>query len=426
MTKEIACKKNKQVVLLVHFGDPQFRGSERCLLNLIKGIDLTNYSIVLWSNHESLSDAVGHLATEIVLDDFPSPFSYDPTKPISERLFESFGLISKARKLIKRTRPTLIICNSLAPCQWMLPASIFAGIPLLVYLHSTYLPKSRLLSFAFGASHLIAVSKFSVENFLADGFPEKNFSVIYSGVDDLSNPKLLTRPNLRQDLGIGADEFVLASLSALVKVKNVDLIIEAFKRAASFPGQKMALIIVGDGPCFKELQARAEGYRIFFCGWRDDPSNILAAADCFISATEREALGLSILEAASMELPLIGARAGGVVEVIVDGETGLLADRGNLGSFANCMIQLRDDPDFRTKLGRSARQSFEQRFQVKRMQCEINALIDRYSNQEKHDIRNLIERTFRLAKLSLRLTVSRIFPAKYSDRDMQLKECIIK
>lgn len=426
MTKRIARQNDKQLVLLVHFGDEQFRGSERCLLNLINGIDTERYDIVLWSNHKGLSDAVANLVTEVVLGDFPSPFSYSPTDSRIRRLSTLMDLVRQAKTLIRRTRPSVIVCNSLAPCQWMFLSSIFSGIPLLVYLHSTYLPRPRLLSLAFGASHLIAVSKFTVENFLADGFPEKNISVVYSGVDDLSSAKHATKSHLREELGIGADEFVLTSLSALIELKKVDVIIDAFKSASSSPGQKMALLIVGDGPCLEELKARAAGFRIFFCGWRDNPSNILSASDCFVSATEREALGLSLLEAASMELPLIGARAGGVVEVINDEETGLLADKGDPHSFARCMIRLRDNPEFRRKLGRNARHSFEQRFQVQRMQREINSVIGRFAHQERHPIRNLIQRVFRLARLSARLLISRFLLSRSANQAFHSQKGLIK
>lgn len=89
-------------------------------------------------------------------------------------------------------------------------------------------------------------------------------------------------------------------------------------------------------------------------------ANVFSASDCFVSAPERETLGLSLLEAASMKLRLIAALAGGVMDVLIDGKTALLADKRSLDSLATCMLKLRDNPILQKVLGHNARRFFEQ------------------------------------------------------------------
>ncbi|MBK4736727.1 glycosyltransferase family 4 protein [Noviherbaspirillum pedocola] len=396
------------LVLLVHFGDAQFRGSERCLLNAAKGIAECGYELVLWTNHATLAAMVAPLAREILLSDFSAPIGFGAGSGKVRSVAALMGLIRQARALIRRLRPNLILCNSLAPCQWMIPASLLTGTPTLAYIHTSYRPKLRLLSFAYGASHLIGVSAYALQNFVRDGFPEGRFSIVYNGVDDLAEARKGAMANMRATLGIAENEFVIASLSALVEWKRVDLIVEAFKLASTSPGRNLTLIVVGDGPCLPRLKEAAGGARVIFCGWCDDVAAILGAADCVVSAAEQEAFALSLLEAASMGVPVIGARAGGTVEAIVDGETGLFAEPGSAASFASCMLRLRDDPELRQRLGASARQAFQERYQVRRMQRDINTLVNSYSRRERRLGEGMLARAWRLAWYSVKLSAWRV------------------
>jgi glycosyltransferase involved in cell wall biosynthesis len=395
------------LVLLVHFGDAQFRGSERCLLNVAKGIVESGGEFILWTNHETLASMAAPFAREVVLSDFSGAVGFSDGQGLS-RIRAWLGLVSHAMKLIRRARPALVICNSLAPCQWMIPASLFTGTPTLAYIHTSYLPKLRLLSFAYGASHLIDVSEYALQNFARDGFPARHCTIVYNGVDDLAEAKRGALQDMRAALGIANEEFVVTSLCALVEWKRVDLIIEAFRLAAATPGRRMTLVVVGDGPCLARLKEAAGDARVIFCGWCDDVSAMLGASDCVVSAAEKEAFALSLLEAGSMGIPVIGARAGGTMEAIVDGETGLFADPGSASSFASRMLALRDDEQLRQRLGERARQTFQQRFQVQRMQQDINALVEGFVSRKRGFGEGLLARAWRLAWYSMKLSARRL------------------
>lgn len=395
------------VLLFVHFGDAQLRGSERCLLNLVKGIDPANYEVVFWCNHKTLSELAAPFVAEVRLDDFSPPFGFNYPNSANGTFSDLLHLIKAARTLVRRVRPSLILCNSLAPCQWMIPASLLAGIPLLSYHHTTYLPKSRLLSLVHGASHMVGVSSFTLRNFWNDGFPKQRSSVVYNGVEDLSlHP--IEKENLRRELGIGPDEFVITSLSALVEWKKVDLVIDSFRLLSECGDKPTALFIVGDGPCKEQLQKQAKGLRVIFCGWRNDIANVLTASDCVIVAAEREAFGLTVIEAASMSRPVVAARAGGVREIIIDGKNGLFADPGSAQSFASALCRLKDDSELRIQLGCEARANYENKFRVERMVSELTALIDTFSGRVGTFRERTVGRYFRLAYFNARLAMARV------------------
>lgn len=396
------------LVLLVHFGDAQFRGSERCLLNAARGLADCGYELVLWTNHAALAAMAAPLARETLLADFSVAIGFGGSGRRTHRVAAVMRLIRQGMALIRRVRPSLVICNSLAPCQWMIPASLLTGTPTLAYIHTSYRPKLRLLSFAYGATHLIGVSAYAMQSFVRDGFPQGRFSVVYNGVDDLAEARKGAMENMRASLGIADNEFVIASLCALVEWKRVDLIVEAFRLASANPARNMTLIIVGDGPCLAQLKEAARGARVIFCGWCADVAGILGAANCVVSAAEQEAFALSLLEAASMGIPVIGARAGGTVEAVVDGETGLFAEPGSAASFARGMLRLHDDCALRQRLGANARLAFQERYRVERMQRDINTLVDNYSGRQRRAGEDALARSWRLAWYSVKLGARRL------------------
>ena len=316
------------------------RGSERCLLNLIKGADPEQYKIFLWTNHKQLAELAVPYELNVQLDDFSPPFGFNYHPGKNGAFVDLLKLIKIGREIIQNIHPDLILSNSLAPCQWMVPISLIENIPLLIYLHTTYLPKSRLLSFAYGATHMIGVSLFSIQDFLDDGFPSRRSSVIYNGVDDLSIQNN-HKETIRLELDIGADEFVITSICALVEWKKVYLAIDAFRLFSEYSGRAATLLVVGEGPCKEKLQQQSKGLRVKFCGWRTDIARVLDSSDCIIITAEKEAFALTPIEAASMRRTTVGARAGGMRELIIDGENGLFAEPGSPESFVQSLRTLR-------------------------------------------------------------------------------------
>ena len=93
---------------------------------------------------------------------------------------------------------------------------------------------------------------------------------------------------------------------------------------AALPGTRLAL--VGDGPHRKALEEHFAGFPVYMAGFLrgEELAAAYASADVFVMPSRTETLGLVVLEAMSSGLPVVGARAGGIPEMIVEGETGTL------------------------------------------------------------------------------------------------------
>jgi L-malate glycosyltransferase len=139
---------------------------------------------------------------------------------------------------------------------------------------------------------------------------------------------------------------VLMHISNFRPVKRVRDIVRVFARV----NEKVPalLVMVGDGPerVEAEDEARELGVSEFvlFLGKIDAIAPLLAGAHLFLLTSDKESFGLSALEALASGVPVIGARAGGLPEVVTDGVTGYLCDVGDVDAMAEASIGLLTDP----------------------------------------------------------------------------------
>jgi glycosyltransferase involved in cell wall biosynthesis len=190
--------------------------------------------------------------------------------------------------------------------------------------------------------------------------------VIHTGIDATS------RPRARPGDGVPA----IVSVGRFQAPKDAISLV----RALALLRGEHRVALVGDGP--DRASAMAEARRlgvdetVVFEGERDDVPDILASSHIFVLSSRSEALPVSILEAMAGGLPVVATRVGGVAELVVEGETGLLVNPGDTRALADALQRLVDDPDLRVRLGAAGRARVEDHF---RMDSFLEAHRDLYS-----------------------------------------------
>lgn len=173
---------------------------------------------------------------------------------------------------------------------------------------------------------------------------KKEIDVIYNFVNEAEYFKK-DRENLKGHYGIEENEKVLIHISNFRKVKRIEDVIATFGKVNQAIDSK--LILVGDGPeqsVAIELVAKLGlTEKVLFLGRQKNISDLLSISDVKLLLSEQESFGLVILEAMACEVPAIGTNAGGIPEVITDGETGYLVDVGDTNQAAAYAIKLLSD-----------------------------------------------------------------------------------
>jgi glycosyltransferase involved in cell wall biosynthesis len=107
--------------------------------------------------------------------------------------------------------------------------------------------------------------------------------------------------------------------------------------------------------------------RVRLLGERTDVAELLAEAQAFVLISDWEAFPLSILEAMRAGLPVVASDVGGVQEAVLDGRTGLLVPRGDMGGLRERLRRLLCDPGLRSRLGAAGRRRYQAHFTFEHM-----------------------------------------------------------
>jgi N-acetyl-alpha-D-glucosaminyl L-malate synthase BshA len=154
------------------------------------------------------------------------------------------------------------------------------------------------------------------------------------------------------------EERVLMHISNMRPVKRVLDVIRIFAAVqAKVPAR---LIMVGDGPDRDAAEREAErlgvASRARFIGKVEDVAEVLRWADLYLLPSENESFGLSALEALATGVPVIGARVGGLPEVVEHGACGYLGELGDIEGMAQGALELLQDADRHRAAARAARE----------------------------------------------------------------------
>ncbi len=157
-------------------------------------------------------------------------------------------------------------------------------------------------------------------------------------------------------------------VSRLSPEKGIDILLEV---AHKLPD--VQFIIAGDGPERENLEKKSNS-NVAFLGFVKDVPDLLSQADVLCVPSRSEGLGLSALEAMASGVPVVASRVGGLPEVILDGETGLLVPPEDPEALRVALKTLLDDPKLRKAMGEAGKNRARAMFDAKTMQKKTRAV----------------------------------------------------
>ncbi len=182
---------------------------------------------------------------------------------------------------------------------------------------------------------------------------------------------------------LGKSRPVLMHVSNFREVKRVRDVIRVFAEVNK--ERPSVLVMIGDGPDrpAAEEEARALGVEssVSFLGKLEQIAPLLAAADLFLLTSQTESFGLSALEALASGVPVIGTKAGGLPEVIRDGETGVLCGVGDVAGMAAAALTILQNPSRWAAMSELAIADSRQRF-------SLDAVVGKYEELYRRSLPN--------------------------------------
>jgi len=187
----------------------------------------------------------------------------------------------------------------------------------------------------------------------------KNLKLWSRGVDLEKFAPSKSSPEWRWGISAGRPETViLLYVGRLAAEKRVEWLLPVIQ---SIPYAH--LVIVGDGPMREDLQALFKGTNTTFTGYLqgEDLARAYASSDIFVFPSANETFGNVVLEAMASGLPVVAPRSGGVMDSVIDGETGLLFESDRQEDLVSSVLKIITDPRALWRMGSAARQAASKR-----------------------------------------------------------------
>jgi glycosyltransferase involved in cell wall biosynthesis len=222
--------------------------------------------------------------------------------------------------------------------------------------------------------HIIAASNAIRKNLLAHGYREDETSVVYTGVHD---SPVQDRAALRRELGMADDVIAVAHAGRFVADKDQAAMVKAMG-LVDHPKVQLFMIGANDGAYGDSVrQLPQDASQVHYLGFRSDVQRILQAFDIYIQPSLREGLPLAVSEAFVARLPVIASRVGGMPEVVLHEQTGLLVPPNDPPALAAAISRLAHDRALAAQLAQAGRRLYEEQLRADIMVDKALAIYER-------------------------------------------------
>lgn len=233
------------------------------------------------------------------------------------------------------------------------------------------------------AARVVANSHATGDAFVRAGGRRSLVTVVHNGIDPTPYDALAAdaRATARAELGVADDVFLVGCFSRLHPWKGQTVLLDAIARMPSVHALIVGgALFSGEAPYEAELRARAAlpsyAGRVHMLGARDDVPRLLAACDVVVHASVlAEPFGRVLVEAMLAGRPVVATRAGGVPEVVTDGETGVLVPPGDARALTEALDALRRDPARVRQLARQGAEHARTRFSREAMLSGVRRVL---------------------------------------------------
>jgi colanic acid/amylovoran biosynthesis glycosyltransferase len=238
--------------------------------------------------------------------------------------------------------------------------------------------KEFLLNLCSKASGIVAISNYNRDFLIRIGVNESKINVVHCGVDP---------DEFRRTTPFKVSNQILC-VARLIEKKGLKYLLEAMGYLSD--DLRVKLLIVGTGPEEQILKDLADQpklkARIQFLGDVHDvdllelyEKSALFVLPCVISSDgDRDGIPVALMEAMSMEIPVISTSISGIPELVKDGENGLLVKPNDSRSLAFAIEKLLREPETCEKLGKEGRQTIQEKFNIKKSSLALKGIFEFY------------------------------------------------
>jgi glycosyltransferase involved in cell wall biosynthesis len=351
-------------------------GTERMVLEFVRGTNREKYDLFVGAllSGGSLFSEVSELGAQTV--DF------------NKRRYNEVGVLIKLFSFMKQTRIDLVHLYGLQADVLGRIAARLAGVSVVVSgirspelwrkWHHSWLDKGTSGLVDLYISNSEAGRQTTIKR---EGISPEKIVTIYNGIDmtEFDNPNF-DKNSLRTTYGLASSTQVVGVVANLRSMKgHADVIAALPAIVEQIPD--VAFMFIGRDNMNGEIQRLAQesglSEYIIFTGFNPEVRPFYELFDLFLLPSTWEGCPVSILEAMAMGKPVVGTTVGGIPELVVEGQTGLLIPPHNPVAIASSVVSLLKKPDEARKMGQAGRARVEEHFTLPEMVRKIETVYDK-------------------------------------------------
>lgn len=205
--------------------------------------------------------------------------------------------------------------------------------------------------------------------------PPEKVKVIPLGFDLLKfNSKIAThRQVVRENYKIASDEIAIAIIGRLTAIKNHAFFFQVVEQVLEQGIKKVKFFVVGDGDLRAFVESKSQelnerfGEKIFLTSWIKDIATFNSGMDIICLTSDNEGTPVSLIEAQASQVAVITTDAGGVRDIMLDGETGFIIQKGDLKEYTEKLAFLIENDEIRRKMSQNGWTYVKDKFHYTRL-----------------------------------------------------------
>jgi glycosyltransferase involved in cell wall biosynthesis len=352
-------------ILYVH-GVEAIGGAERDLIALLKTLNREK-----WEPHV-VCPVTGPFRDQLQAIAVPThALSLPPWRKVRS-FFQRRSAVRRLEALVNQLDPAMIHVNDI----WWVPHTVRVvarcvakSVPIVAHVRQEIEPAKVRRYELDCVESVIAISRQIEQSLIAGGVSVKNVRTLYSGID--LSEKRLTHDDqaIRQMIGLPNGAVLLGTVANLFPRKGYEVMLRALPAIVRAVSTVHYVIVGSDDHGYADRLKRLAhelkiADRVHIVGFQDPVQPFLAALDLYVHPALMEGFGIAVVEAMAMGKAVVATTAGGLPEVVAQGETGMLVPPGNAESLAATVVSLLEDKVRREQMGLCGKMRAHERFSL--------------------------------------------------------------
>jgi glycosyltransferase involved in cell wall biosynthesis len=240
------------------------------------------------------------------------------------------------------------------------------------------------------ASRVIALSRVEAEQYKRMGVPEEKIAIIPNGIDLSEYANLPPRGCFKRKFGIKQEEKIVLYLGRIHWIKGIDILVKAFANVVKKLDDVRLVVVGPDDGYLGELESLIRALKIedkvLISGplYGRDKLEAYVDADVYVLPSRYETFPMTVLEAYACGKPVIASKVGGLKDLIVDGQTGLLFESEDVKQLSNSMFSVLNDRDRAKKIGVAGRNFLKANFVIGQVADQLEQIYNEVASTDEY------------------------------------------